>query len=271
MKSVGAWLVAAGVPPVWMPFVTGLIFLTPFLVAVYLLRLLPAPSADDEAARTAREPMVGHQRLAFVKRFALGLFSLTALYTLLTAYRDIRDNFAPEIWRGLGYGGKPEVFTLSEIPVAFAVMLALALIYRVRDNRRALLLVHALMAFGAVLIGVATLLHGAGAISGFAWMITIGVGLYLGYVPYGCVLFDRLIAATGTVGTAVFMIYVTDALGYTGSVTVMLIKNFTDVRVSWLAFFQGFSYVTAAACTAAFAVSAWYFARRTNPENNLAS
>ena len=94
-------------------------------------------------------------------------------------------------------------------------------------------------------------------------MILLGVGLYLAYVPYGCVLFDRLIAATGAVGTAVFMIYVTDAFGYVGAIVVLLVRNFTDAEISWITFFCGFSYVTAIVYTAAFAASAWYFADRT--------
>ena len=76
-------------------------------------------------------------------------------------------------------------------------------------------------------------------------------------------LFDRLIAATGAVGTAVFMIYVTDAFGYLGSIVLLLIKNFTDTQLSWLSFFRTFSYGTSLFCTAAFAASAWYFAGRT--------
>ena len=97
-------------------------------------------------------------------------------------------------------------------------------------------------------------------------MILLGVGLYLAYVPYGCVLFDRLIAATGAVGTAVFMIYVTDAFGYLGAITINMIKNFGGASISWLSFFRGLTYVTSAVCTVAFVASAWYFASVTNRE-----
>jgi hypothetical protein len=263
VKTVGGWVLAAGVSEGWMPFVTGLLFVGPFAVSVALLRLLPPPTPADEAARTVRRPMDGPQRRAFVQRFAFGLVALTALYTLLTAYRDVRDNFAVEIWGALGWGETPIIFSASEVPVALAVLIGLALVYRVPDNRRALMLVHWLMLGGTVLIGVATLLFDAGLLPPVAWMIAIGTGLYLGYVPYGCVLFDRLIAATGAVGTAVFMIYVTDAFGYAGAVGLLLYKNFGNAEVDWLSFFRGFSYVTSVVCTAAFAASAWYFARQT--------
>ncbi len=263
VKSVGGALLEAGVTEAWMPFVTGLCFFPPFLLAVYLLRQLPPPTPEDETSRTVRRPMRGRERIAFVHRFGFGLVTLTGLYMFLTAYRDFRDNFAAEIWTALGWGDEPGIFTASELPVALAVMAALASIYAIRGNRTALLGIHALMAAGTLLIGGATLLFDAGMISGAAWMIALGVGLYLAYVPYGCVLFDRLIAATGAVGTAVFMIYVTDAFGYAGSVGLLLFKNFGGAQLSWLDFFRMFSYATALVCTAAFIASAWYFARLT--------
>jgi len=194
--------------------------------------------------------------------FAPGLLLLTGLHMLMTAYRDFRDNFATEIWIELGWADAPSIFTISEIPVALCVLVGLALLYRIRDNHRAFMAVHVLMAGGSILVGVATLAFDLGVFGPVAWMIAIGIGLYLAYVPYGSMLFDRLIAVTGAVGTAVFMIYVADAFGYTGSIVVMLWKNFGEADSTWLSFFRAFSYITAIVCTAAFAASAWYFARR---------
>jgi hypothetical protein len=250
-----------------MPFFTGLVFLPPFVLSVWLLRQLPPPAEQDVAARTRRQPMSGPQRRAFFGRYLVGLLLLTGLYTLLTAYRDFRDNFAAEIWQAVGHSGKPALFTLSELPVAFAVLLGLALLYRVGDNRRAFFAVHALMASGTLLVGLATLLFDLGVLPAIPWMILIGIGLYLAYVPYGCVLFDRLIASAGAAGTAVFMIYVTDACGYAGSIGVLLYKLFGQPELSWLEFFRWFSYVCSVVCTTAFALSAWYFARRMRSEN----
>lgn len=262
VKTVGAGLLAWGLTEAWMPFVTGLVFLPPFLLAVWMLSQLPPPAPADVEARAQRQPMTGAERRAFFGRFAFGLTALTGLYMLLTAYRDFRDNFAAEIWSAVGESGKPELFTLSELPVAFAVLVGLALLYRIRDNRRALFAVHGLMGAGTLLIGGATLLYDAQLIGAVTWMVLIGTGLYLAYVPYGAMLFDRLIAASGAAGTAVFMIYVTDAFGYAGSIGVLLYKLLGQAELSWLAFFRAFSYVTAIVCTAAFGLSAWYFSRR---------
>jgi hypothetical protein len=79
------------------------------------------------------------------------------------------------------------------------------------------------------------------------------------------VLFDRLIAAVGSVATAGFLITAADAFGYLGSVALLLYKSFGQAKRSWLEFFLGFSYATAFLCAALFVVSAAYFWLRTRP------
>lgn len=261
VKWVGREVVQMGVSEYWMPSLVGLMFLPPFLLCVYVLHSLPAPDPQDEAARSQRAPMDGAQRTAFFTAHLGGLLSLCGLYVLLTAYRDFRDNFAFELWGELGYGDAPEMMAYSELPIAVFVMLSLALIFRVSDNRRAFFLVHMMMGAGSLLIGLSTLLFMTGALSGALWMVVVGAGLYLGYVPFGCVLFDRLIAMTRSVGTAVFMINVTDALGYAGSVTLLLYRNFGSPELAYLDFFVILSLWTAGLCGLGFIASALYFSR----------
>ena len=207
--------------------------------------------------------MEGPARRAFVRAYAPGLALLTLLYVLLTAYRDFRDNFAAQLWTALGYADTPEILTISELPIALGVLVILAFGMTIRDNRRALLLVHAVMLAGSLLILGSTALWQAGALDPAAWMILVGLGLYVGYVPFGCILFDRLIATVGVVGTAGFMIYVTDAFGYLGSVAVLIYRDFGQRSLSWLEFFVGFSYATGAITSACFLGSLAYFAART--------
>lgn len=263
MKSIGSSLLGAGVTEAWMPALTGALFLPIFLAAVYGLSLVPRPSAADVAARTEREPMSGAERRQFLRRFLPGLLLLVIVYLFLTSYRDFRDNYAAEIWADLGADQQSSLFTLTEIPIAISVMIALGLLFLVKNNRRGLLLTYAIMIAGSALIGVATLLFDAGAINPLSWMILVGLGLYLGYVPYGCVLFDRTIAALGIIATAVFLIYVSDAVAYSGSVAIVLYKTLGQAQTSKLQFFRYFSYATSLVCTVFFSISCVYFLRRT--------
>jgi len=263
VKTVGRYVMDAGVSETWMPFGVGAIFFIPLCTAVFLLSRMPPPSAQDEALRTKRVPMDGPARARFTWAFFPGLAFLTVLYVLLTAYRDFRDNFAREIWDSLGYAESPTIMTTSEIPIALCVLVVLAVLIVIKDNRRALMVVHAIMLAGTLLIGGSTAAWQAHLIGPATWMILVGLGLYVGYVPYGCVLFDRLIAAVGFAGTAGFMIYVTDAFGYLGSVALLLYKNFGQSQLSWLQFFVDFSWATFAVCGVCFLGSMGYFAWKT--------
>ncbi len=262
VKSIGATLLGAGISDAWMPATTGLIFLPLFLLAVWGLSMVPPPSAADVAARTEREPMSKVERRAFTRRYWPGLLLLVTVYLFLTAYRDFRDNYAAEIWTDLGSSQSASVFALTEIPIALSVMVVLALLYLVKSNRLGLLLTYLIMIAGSALIGVGTLLFDLGTIGPKTWMILVGLGLFLGYVPYGSVLFDRTIAALGVVATAVFLIYVSDAVAYGGSVALVLYKVFGQAETSKLEFFRHFSYVASVVCTLFFAISCFYFERQ---------
>ena len=270
VKGVGLQLMEFGIPEGWMPAATGALFLPLFLLAVLALSKLPPPSQADIDARTERVVMHGNDRRSFFARFAPGLVALTGLYIFLTAYRDFRDNFSADVFSELGVLDAT-VFAKTETIVAVCVLALLGAIFLIKDNRRALLAIHALMGLGVGLIALATGGFVLGVIDGVTWMILIGVGLYLAYVPYGCVLFDRLIAATGVVATAVFMIYVTDAFGYVGSVGVLLFKSFGHREASWLEFLIGFSWVTSAVGGLGFLISGIYFARITRRSSAYSS
>jgi hypothetical protein len=63
VKSVGLWLMQAwGVSAFWMPAATGALFLPMLFVSVWVLNLLPPPSARDEAERVRRAPMDANER-----------------------------------------------------------------------------------------------------------------------------------------------------------------------------------------------------------------
>ncbi len=265
VKAVGRWLLENdlfSVSEAWMPAAVGLLFTLPLLFAVWMLQKLPPPSEEDESERTRRRPMNARARRSFLLRYWPGLVALILLYYFLTAYRDFRDSFAREIWDALGFESEPSIFATAELPIALGVMVALGALYRIRHNRRALLAVHLLMGAGAAMIGVSTWLYEAGVLPPAPWMVLVGLGLYLAYVPYGCILFDRMIAVLGVVGTAGFMIYVTDAVGYSGSVALLLYKNFAQPDLSWLEFFIGYSYFTSALTLGCFTFSGWYFIRK---------
>jgi len=269
VKTVGLWLIALGVSEYWMPAVTGAVFSLPLLVAVLGLYTLPPPSPLDEEQRTRRKPMDSTERWQFFLSFAPGLIAITLMYAGLTAYRDLRDNYAKELWMALGWQEAPSILTAAELPVAFGSLVLVAALIFIRDNRYAVVAIHLMMALGGALIVGSTFAFQAGVLPPVAWMILVGLGLYLGYVPNNCIMFDRLLAAAKWTGTAGFLIYLVDAFGYLASVAALLYKNFGQPDLQWLEFFVAGSYVTGILCIALSGVSAAYFWRRLEPERVL--
>lgn len=264
VKDIGRWLLGAGLDELWMPAATGALFLAPFLAAVFSLHRLPSPNAADEAERSRREPMGFAQRRRFFAEYAGGLALLLGVYLFATAFRDFRDNYGVEILTDLGYQHIAGVFTQMELPVAASVLCALAALRGVRDSRRALGFSFGLMFLGALLVGLSTALLDAGMLSGMAWLTLAGLGAYLTYVPYNAVLFDRLWASAGAAGTAVFCIYLADAVGYGGSVGVQLCKDFFAAGVSRLDYFRGLSYALSAVGAVGIGAGAFYFLKVKN-------
>jgi len=259
-KSVGGFIMRDwGTPEIWMPFVTSCVFVGPLLLFLWLLDKLPPPSAKDELLRTRRQPMNATERKIFVRTFIPGIVLFTLSYMVMTTFRDLRDNFSAEVWKSLGHGDSPEIFTTTEIPVSFAVLFVMGTLVLIKNNNVALMVIHLIIFTGMIVIGVSTFLFEQEMISPTAWMTLIGLGLYLGYVPFNSVFFDRMLAAFKYVGTVGFIMYIADAFGYLGSVGVMIFKEFVAAKVSWLDFFISSGYIISVAGSILIAGSMIYF------------
>jgi hypothetical protein len=238
VKGVGKAMLLAGVSEHWMPFLTGLVFVPPLLLSLHLLTRLPPPSAADVAARAPRGRMDRDARRDFVRRFLPGLLLIVPLYVLLTVLRDFRENFDTEIFRDLGFGRSALVFGEVDTPIGIGVLLLTASLTLVRDNMRAFMLNHVLIGGGLCCAGISTLLFAHGQLPPLLWMTLVGFGLYLGYIPLNGMYFERLMATFRVAGTASFVMYIADASGYTGSVGVLLIRQFLALQLNWTQFFE---------------------------------
>lgn len=259
-RSVGAYVMQDWqVSEYWMPLVVCCLFLLPLLIFQFLLDKLPPPTEKDEQLRTKRLPMNADERRTFTQSFLPGIALFTLCYVLLTAFRDFRDNFSAEIWKALNLGNDPSIYTKTEIPVSLIVLICIGSLMLIKNNKLALMVNHIIIAFGMILIGVANLLFEAQLIDPVFWMTLVGIGLYLGYIPFNSIFFDRLIAAFKYVGTVGFIMYVADSFGYLGSVAVLFYKNFFQKGLSWLSFFLTGGYVMSVVGTLLILGSMLYF------------
>ena len=220
-----------------MPFVTGALFVVPLVFLVFCLELMPPPTAEDIKLRTKRAPMNAEERAAFLKRFLPGIILTLVIYVLLTIMRDVRDNFEVEIWASLGNKDNT-IYTKIDSIISVIVLVAISLLILVRKNLKAFSLIHLMIIAGCVLIAIGTVLFEMSIINPMTWMTMAGLGLYLGYVPYNAIFFERMIASFHYRSNVGFLIYVSDSIGYLGSVTILLVKELGRPSISWAAFFK---------------------------------
>ncbi|MBU1372626.1 MAG: hypothetical protein KKG25_08195 [Bacteroidetes bacterium] len=238
VKTIGRLLILEfNITEFWMPFLTGLCFVIPLLVFVLLLESIPSPDEKDIASRTIRLPMTSTERKDFLYRFLPGIIFTVAIYMLLTVIRDLRDNFEVEIWADLGY---TNVFIYSKIDtlVSILVLIAMASLVMVKNHVKAFKLIHWAIIIGCLFTGLGTLFFNMGLINPVVWMTMVALGLYLGYIPYNAIFFERMIAAFKTKSNVGFIMYIADAMGYLGSISVLLFKEFSKTPISWGAFFK---------------------------------
>jgi len=253
----------------WLPFATGLIFIFPLLLFVFLLEKIPPPTASDIALRSERKPLNKRERNNLIQQFFPGILILIFLYVLLTIFRDMRDNFAADIWIELGFGNTAAVFTQTEIPVTLIVLVLVASLVFIKNNFTAFLVAHIFIAVGFIISGVSTWCFSLQIIDPTTWMILVGIGLYMGYIPFNCMLYDRLIATFNIKGNTGFLMYCSDSFGYLGSALVLLSKEVFHVRLHWVSFFSNGILVFSVVGVMGTLVSVLYFLNKHKKNSSL--
>jgi hypothetical protein len=238
IKSTGIWIMQSfGVSELMMPFVTGMIYFPVFMLAVYFLSNSDNPSEEDKYLRTERIPMREKERIDFLRQHGLTFLGLVLIYVLLTVVRDFRDNFIVEFWNDLGLSGQPSLITLTEVPIALFVLIISALGILILNNQKAFFLGMYATLLSALLMVLTTVLFNLQLVSPVFWMISSGFSVYLPYILFHCLLFERFIAVLRYRGTVGYLFYIADAFGYLASVGIMVYKELLNFNYSWIQFF----------------------------------
>jgi hypothetical protein len=238
---VHEWLPA--VTEFWMPFVMGLLFLPLFFLFVWMLSVIPAPSPDDIRSRSPRQPMTNTDKGNVFRQYGAGLIGLIFVYALLATLRDFRDNFSVEIWNEVDPGWNKTVFAKTETAAGVVVLIAVGLLSTIRSNRKGFGATNVLIIGGLLVSGFSTLFFHLNLLTPFWWMLLSGTGLFLSYIPFQIAMFERMIALFRIKANAGFFVYICDAIGYLGSVILLLYKEFFMNKMSWSNVLMDFSYL----------------------------
>ncbi len=263
VKSVGAWLMAEfGISEFWMPFYTGLVFCAPLALFVWLMEKIPQPNEEDIEYRAERVAMTAEDRKKFIRDFLGGIIACVLIYCFATIFRDIRDNFSAEMWKEMGFFNQPAIFSKTETPITIIVLVMIGSMVMIKNNFIALRTAHWFIVVGFVIAGVSTLIFKYNQLSPIAWMTLVGLGLYMVYIPFNAIFFDRLISTFKYASNVGFLIYIADAFGYVGSIGVLLSKEIFKVKLNWVTFFSSSVMILSVVGVLLTFYSLYYFSRK---------
>lgn len=231
VKSTGKWLMGTeyfttnfGGNEAWMPFLTASIYFPFLILGAIALFALPQPTDLDRQTRSERRGMRAEDRRAFLRHHLVLLIPLGFTYFLLTAYRDFRDTFQAEIFASLEITDS-SAFSTTERYVAFGVVAILSIFIFIKNSRLALAVCHWVMAIGLIFCGLSTWMLKAGILSGYWWMVMAGLGAYICYIAFHCIVFERMVAYTRSPGNAVFAMMIFDFVGYVAAILFMIVAD----------------------------------------------
>lgn len=261
-KSVGSFILEIGISEHWMPFVSGAIFMVPLFVFVWMLSKIPQPGDSDIDQRSERVPMNNFDRKKFFIKYGIGLSLIIFFYLLVTILRSIRADYAPEIWKGLGYDARPEKFIISELWVTLGIVISSSVMIFVKNNSKAFYLSMFISLFGFVVAFIAVIGLKHQILDGYFFMVLVGLGLYLPYVLVHTTIFERLIAMTREKGNCGYLMYLADSIGYLGYVAVIISNAWVSRKFSFLDLFLNL--VTSIAVLSVFfiVIACYYFSKK---------
>lgn len=256
-KSLGLFtLERFGVSEFWMPALVGAVAFPLLSLMGWLMTLLPAPTAEDEALRTRRKTLDSRERRALVCRFLPFLAAVFGANLLLTVMRDIKEDFIVRII---------DVSTITSWTfaqtdaLATGLMLAVfALLAGVRSHLRVLCTLLVLSMSGMFALSFIGARFDELQIPVTEWLFLQTFLIDIAYLSFQTIFFERFIACFRIAGNVGFFIITIDFVGYVGTLGLLGFKELVHAGMDWTTFYNGLNLYIGLVCGLAFLFSIGY-------------
>ena len=238
----------------WMPAVIGGCALPVLVFMGYMLKRLPRPTAEDVALRNERVTLDGKGRKALFIKYAPILTLLFVGNFMLLVLRDIKEDFLVNI---LDMSGQSAwMFARVDTIVTLVILGIFALFIFFRSNIKAIMGLMALVLAGCLTLTYVSFNYNTLDLQPVTWLFIISLSLYIAYLTFQTIFFDRFIACFRIKGNVDFFIAMIDFIGYIGTVTLLFTKESLNIETDWFALFNHMACFVGATCTVLFLVAA---------------
>lgn len=192
-KSAGLFVMdTLNISEFWMPALIGGIALPILALLGYSLNRLPQPTAEDIAMKSKRETLNGKQRWDIFKNFMPFLTLLFIANVVLTILRDIKEDFLVKIIDVSQYSSW--MFAQVDSVVTIIILVIFGLMVFVRSNLKALSILLGLIIISMVVMAVVSFGYEQLQLSAIVWLFIQSLCLYLAFLTFQTIFFDRFIA-----------------------------------------------------------------------------
>lgn len=267
-KSIGLYVMNHfQVSEFWMPALIGTVALPLLLLLGWALNKLPEPNKEDIAMKSERETLNGKQRWELFKSFMPFLSMLFVANIAIVVLRDIKEDFLVNIIDVTAYS--PWLFAQIDSVVTLIILGIFGLMVLVKDNLKALSVLFGLIITGMIVMAVVSFGQQQLQLSPVIWLFIQSLCLYIAYLTFQTIFFDRFIACFRIRGNVGFFIVTTDFLGYTGTVLVLVLKEFCNPDIDWAVFYNRLAGYVGIFCCVTFVCSFVYLHQRFRKETGV--
>ena len=236
----------------WMPAVIGAFPLLVFMG--YMLKRLPQPTEEDIALRNERVTLDGNGRKLLFRSYAPILTLLFVGNFMLLVLRDIKEDFLVNILDMSNLSSW--LFAQVDTIVTLVILGIFAAFIFFRSNIRALMCLMGLVIAGCLVMTYVSLNYEALDWQPVVWLFVQSLCLYIAYLTFQTIFFDRFIACFRIRGNVGFFIAIIDFIGYMGTVTLLSTKEFLNFDMEWFALYNHMACAVGAVCAVLFTVAA---------------
>lgn len=264
-KSVGLFVIdTLHISEFWMPAFIGAFALPLLALLGYVLTRLPQPNKQDIIQKSRRVTLNRQERKELFRDFRPVLILLFITNLTLVVLRDIKEDFLVKIIDTTEYSSW--MFAQVDSVVTLIILTLFGMMVFMKSNIKVLIILLGLVMMSSLCMSFLSFYYDALQLSPIYWLFIQSLSLYIPYLCFQSIFFDRFIACFKIRGNVGFFIVTIDFIGYTGTVLILFLKEFYSPNINWLDFYNQLSRYVGILCTVAFACSIAYLIQRHRKE-----
>lgn len=239
-KSLGLYIMnEIGVGQFWMPALIGVFAMPLLVVMAYSLIRLPNPDEEDIIRKSERKAMTRDDRRTIFRRYALMITLILIANFVVVMLRDIKEDFLVNI---LDMSGQSSwMFAKVDTIITIIILGLFAVATFVRKNIAVLIAMLSTVIASSVVMSYISFNYQSLELSPMVWLFAQSLPLYITYLTFQTVFFDRFIACFRVKANVGYFIALIDFVGYTGTVTLLFVKEWMNVEMNWFELYNHMS------------------------------